>query len=79
MIPDDGPCFLKTNTLYLGRTEEFTSTKGSLFPMLEGRSSIGRLGFVLFMLRPVFGDVGFFRLLDIGNILYPTYKDLFGS
>ena len=41
-IPDNG-LVLETNRLYLGRTIEYTETK-KLVPMLEGRSSIGRLG-----------------------------------
>ena len=43
--------------LYLGRTLEYTETKG-LVPLLEGRSSIGRLGMVIH-LTAGFGDIGF--------------------
>lgn len=55
-IPEDG-LLLETNRLYLGRTVEFTRTEG-LVPMLEGRSSIGRLGLFIHVTAG-FGDVGF--------------------
>ena len=42
IIPEEG-LLLETNKLYLGRTLEHTRTEGYV-PMLEGRSSIGRLG-----------------------------------
>lgn len=48
---------LKPNKLYLGRTKEYTKTK-TYVPMLEGRSSIGRLG-VFVHITAGFGDVGF--------------------
>ncbi len=48
---------LEPNRLYLGRTVEFTSTDGYV-PMLEGRSSIGRLGLFVHITAG-FGDVGF--------------------
>ena len=55
-IPEEG-LVLEPNRLYLGRTNEFTQTDGFV-PMLEGRSSTGRLG--LFMhVTAGFGDVGF--------------------
>jgi hypothetical protein len=41
-IPAEG-LVLEPNRLYLGRTVEYTETH-NLVPMLEGRSSIGRLG-----------------------------------
>ena len=48
---------LEPNQLYLGRTLEYTSTK-KFVPMIEGRSSIGRL--VIFIhITAGFGDVGF--------------------
>ena len=56
LIPKDG-LILKPNKLYLGRTEEYTKTK-NLVPMLEGRSSIGRLGLFVHITAG-FGDVGF--------------------
>jgi dCTP deaminase len=56
IIPDDG-LLLETNRLYLGRTLEFTRTEG-LVPMLEGRSSVGRLGMFIHVTAG-FGDVGF--------------------
>ena len=55
-IPEDG-LELEANRLYLGRTVEYTETKG-LVPMLEGRSSIGRLGLFVHVTAG-FGDVGF--------------------
>jgi dCTP deaminase len=55
-IPEEG-LLLETNTLYLGRTVEFTRTE-KLVPMLEGRSSIGRLGLFIHVTAG-FGDVGF--------------------
>ena len=48
---------LESNRLYLGRTIEYTETK-NLVPMLEGRSSIGRLGLFVHVTAG-FGDVGF--------------------
>ena len=55
-IPESG-YVLQPNTLYLGRTNEYTRTDGYL-PMLEGRSSVGRLG-VFIHVTAGFGDVGF--------------------
>lgn len=55
-IPKDG-FVLEPNQLYLGRTIEFTETHNHV-PMLEGRSSIGRLGLFVHVTAG-FGDVGF--------------------
>lgn len=55
-IPEQG-LLLKRNKLYLGRTMEYTATEG-LVPMLEGRSSVGRLGLFIHVTAG-FGDVGF--------------------
>ena len=55
-IPDNG-FLLEPNRLYLGRTVEYTETN-NLVPMLEGRSSIGRLGLFIHVTAG-FGDVGF--------------------
>lgn len=55
-IPDEG-LTLQPGTLYLGRTEEYTATDGFV-PMLEGRSSVGRLGLCIHVTAG-FGDVGF--------------------
>ena len=55
-IPPEG-LLLKPNTLYLGRTVEYTETHDYV-PMLEGRSSIGRLGLFVHITAG-FGDVGF--------------------
>jgi dCTP deaminase len=55
-IPEEG-FVLNPNQLYLGRTVERTETH-NLVPMLEGRSSVGRLG--LFVnCTAGFGDIGF--------------------
>ncbi len=55
-IPPEG-LVLEPNRLYLGRTVEYTETNG-LVPMLEGRSSVGRLGLFVHVTAG-FGDVGF--------------------
>ena len=55
-IPEDG-LVLTPNQLYLGRTVERTETH-NLVPMIEGRSSIGRLGLFVHVTAG-FGDVGF--------------------
>lgn len=55
-IPDEG-LILQPNKLYLGRTRERTETH-NLVPMIEGRSSIGRLGLFVHVTAG-FGDVGF--------------------
>ncbi|MGA0040711.1 MAG: dCTP deaminase, partial [Pirellulales bacterium] len=55
-IPADG-LVLAPNHLYLGRTVERTETH-NLVPMIEGRSSIGRLGLFVHVTAG-FGDVGF--------------------
>jgi len=55
-IPKEG-MVLQPGTLYLGRTVEYTQTN-NLVPMLEGRSSIGRLGLFIHITAG-FGDVGF--------------------
>jgi len=56
IIPDDG-LILKSGRLYLARTLEYTETRNYV-PMLEGRSSIGRLGLFVHITAG-FGDVGF--------------------
>ncbi len=55
-IPKEG-LVLSPNRLYLGRTHEYTKTE-NVVPMLEGRSSIGRLGLFVHVTAG-FGDVGF--------------------
>jgi dCTP deaminase len=55
-IPKTG-LILEPNTLYLARTVEYTKTYNYV-PMLEGRSSIGRLGLFVHVTAG-FGDVGF--------------------
>ena len=76
-IPSDG-LILETNRLYLGRTVEYTETK-NLVPMLEGRSSIGRLGLFVHVTAG-FGDVGFkgFWTLEIFCVqpvkIYPSVE-----
>lgn len=56
IIPPDG-LTLQPGKLYLGRTAEYTRTEGYI-PMLEGRSSVGRLGICIHVTAG-FGDVGF--------------------
>ena len=56
VIPQEG-LVLEPGKLYLGRTIEYTKTE-TLVPMLEGRSSIGRLGLFIHITAG-FGDVGF--------------------
>lgn len=89
-IPKDG-LILKPNKLYLGRTVEYTKTK-NLAPMLEGRSSIGRLGLYIHVTAG-FGDVGFegywtleihcvepiriYPFVEIGQIFYHTIEGAF--
>lgn len=55
-IPKSG-LVLEPNRLFLGRTIERTETH-NLVPMIEGRSSIGRLGLFVHVTAG-FGDVGF--------------------
>jgi dCTP deaminase len=55
-IPPDG-LVLTPQKLYLGRTAERTETH-NFVPMIEGRSSIGRLGLFVHVTAG-FGDVGF--------------------
>lgn len=56
LIPAEG-LVLEPHRLYLGSTIEYTETHGYV-PLLEGRSSIGRLGMVVH-LTAGFGDIGF--------------------
>lgn len=69
IIPESG-FHLQPGILYLGRTLEYTETFG-LVPMLEGRSSIGRLGMYVHITAG-FGDVGFkgFWTLEI-SVIHP--------
>ena len=77
IIPSNG-LVLEANRLYLGRTVEYTETK-NLVPMLEGRSSVGRLGLFVHVTAG-FGDVGFkgFWTLEIFCIqpikIYPNVE-----
>lgn len=56
IIPEEG-LVLEPGRLYLGRTLEYTGTDRYV-PMLEGRSSVGRLGLYVHVTAG-FGDVGF--------------------
>lgn len=56
VIPESG-FRLEPGKLYLGRTNEYTKTENYV-PLLEGRSSIGRLGMFVHITAG-FGDVGF--------------------
>ena len=62
VIPEDG-LILEPNKLYLGRTNEFTKTD-KFVPMLEGRSSTGRLGLFIHVTAG-FGDIGFAGYLTL--------------
>jgi dCTP deaminase len=66
-IPEEG-MVIYPGQLYLGRTMEMTETK-NLVPMIEGRSSVGRLG-IFIHITAGFGDVGFkgFWTLEISCI-----------
>lgn len=55
-IPESGIVLLP-NRLYLARTVEYTKTN-KYVPMLEGRSSVGRLGLFVHV-SAGFGDIGF--------------------
>lgn len=55
-IPEEG-LLLQPGRLYLGSTNEYTAADDCV-PMLEGRSSIGRLGLYVHVTAG-FGDVGF--------------------
>jgi dCTP deaminase len=76
-IPNRG-LLLEPGRLYLGRTIEYTKTE-KYVPMLEGRSSIGRLGMFIHVTAG-FGDVGFagFWTLEIFVIqplrIYPNIE-----
>lgn len=76
-IPAEG-LILQPGRLYLGRTVERTQTN-NLVPMLEGRSSIGRLGLSVHA-SAGFGDVGFdgYWTLQISTIqpirIFPNLK-----
>ena len=77
IVPEEG-LELEPGKLYLGRTLERTRTEGFV-PMLEGRSSIGRLGMFVHV-SAGFGDVGFdgFWTLEIlvthPLIIYPKVE-----
>lgn len=76
-ITDDG-YLLEPGHLYLGRTLEYTETHRYV-PLLEGRSSIGRLG-IFIHATAGFGDVGFtgFWTLEISVVqpikIYPNIE-----
>ena len=75
VIPENG-LLLVPGLLYIGRTVEYTETN-NLVPMLEGRSSVGRLGINIHATAG-FGDIGFkgFWTLEISVIepvrIYPN-------
>ncbi len=56
VIPEEG-LILQPHQLYLGRTVEHTETHNCV-PMIEGRSSVGRLGLFVHVTAG-FGDAGF--------------------
>lgn len=71
---DSGPeWLLKPNCLYLGATEEIVENNSNeLVPMLEGRSSLARLGIQIHATAG-FGDIGFCGrwTLEI-TVVHPT-------
>jgi dCTP deaminase len=77
VIPESG-LVIQPGTLYLGRTFEHTVTK-NLVPMIQGRSSVGRLGIYIHVTAG-FGGVGFngYWTLEIECIhpvkIYPITK-----
>lgn len=77
IIPEDG-LVLQPQKLYLGRTVEYTKTD-KFVPMLEGRSSTGRLGLFIHVTAG-FGDIGFsgFWTLEIFCVqpikIYPNVE-----
>ena len=72
-LPKEG-MILETGKLYLGRTIEHTRTE-SFVPMLEGRSSVGRLGLFCACYRRIWGR-RLFWLLDLRNVLRSTNQNL---
>jgi dCTP deaminase len=76
-IPEEG-LTIQPGKLYLGRTVERTATNGFV-PMLEGRSSVGRLGISIHETAG-FGDIGFcgYWTLEISCIqpvrIYPNVE-----
>lgn len=77
IIPKEG-LLLEPGKLYLGRTVEYTKT-AKYVPMLEGRSSTGRLGLFIHVTAG-FGDIGFagYWTLEIfciqPIIIYPSVE-----
>jgi len=77
LIPEGGLPLLP-NRLYLGRSVEYTETLSHV-PMIEGRSSWGRLGLYIHITAG-FGDVGFkgYWTLEISCvqpvIIYPNVE-----
>lgn len=65
VIPEEG-LLLEPNRLYLGRTNEFTKTDRYV-PMLEGRSSTGRLGLFIHVTAGL--EISLRRVLDAGDFL----------
>jgi dCTP deaminase len=90
LIPDSG-LVLQPSILYLGRTFEHTATD-KYVPMIEGRSSVGRLG-IFIHITAGFGDVGFngywtleiqcihpvriYPMVEICQIYYHTVSDTY--
>lgn len=69
VIPEEG-LVLEPNRLYLGRTNEYTKTERYV-PMLEGRSSTGRLGLFIHVTARV-RRYRLCGLLDAGDFLHPA-------
>lgn len=77
IIPENG-YLLQPGQLYLGRSEEYTETH-EFVPMIQGRSSLGRLG-VTVHITAGFGDIGFcgYWTLQLAcvkpTVIYPHMK-----
>ncbi len=74
-IPAEG-MILSPNQLYLARTVEHTQTH-NLVPMIEGRSSLARLGLFVHV-SSGFGDVGFCGYWTLENVCCPADSHLSG-
>ena len=72
LIPSEG-YILEPGILYLGRTQEYTKTE-NFIPMLEGRSSIGRLGICIHVTAG-FGAVKIYPGVQIAQIYYHTISE----
>ena len=74
-LEDDGTFLLKPGILYLGRTVEKLGSN-RFVPIVEGRSSIGRLGCQVHMTAGV-GDLGFLGTITLEiAVIHPLKSSL---